>query len=194
MTLTGILNYLFTQGDDFIVGRLLGVEALGLYQVAYKISTLPITEVAGVVHKVAFPVLSKIQNDKKRLIRAFKKTLFFSAALSIPFGLFILFLPVTIINVFLGSDWLGIAGVLRVLAAYGILRASTSMTSALFLAIKKQEYVTGIDFVATLALSITIIPFVNRLGILGAGCSAFSGWICAIPVMYYFYKKEFSSK
>ncbi len=45
VTAAGFFNYLFREGDDIVVGRLLNTTALGLYQVAYKISTLPITEV-----------------------------------------------------------------------------------------------------------------------------------------------------
>ena len=38
-----ILIFLITQGDDILVGRMLGVTALGFYQMAYLLSNLPST-------------------------------------------------------------------------------------------------------------------------------------------------------
>ena len=36
VTAFGFFDYLFREGDDIIVGKLLNTQALGLYQVAYK--------------------------------------------------------------------------------------------------------------------------------------------------------------
>jgi O-antigen/teichoic acid export membrane protein len=52
---SGILVFLVTQGDDILVGKLLGVTALGLYQMAYTLSNLPATEVTHMISKVTFP-------------------------------------------------------------------------------------------------------------------------------------------
>jgi len=73
LTFSGIFNYLFHQGDDIIVGRLMDAASLGTYQVAYKISTLPVYETGEVFNKVTFPVFSKMTGDKKNLKSAFLK-------------------------------------------------------------------------------------------------------------------------
>ena len=53
---SGILIFLITQGDDIFVGKVLGVAALGLYQMAYTFSNLPATEICHVISQVTFPV------------------------------------------------------------------------------------------------------------------------------------------
>src|SRR3990172_9978512 len=71
----GVFDYLFQNIDDAIVGKILGASPLGIYQVAYKISSLPVSEIADVFAKVTLPVYLKFANDASRLKKAFSKTI-----------------------------------------------------------------------------------------------------------------------
>ena len=84
------------------------------------------------------------------------------------------------------------ATVLPILALFGGIRAITGSTSSLFLAVKKQEYVTAVTLASLAWLAVTIVPAVSRYGILGASYSALIGSIAAIPVIVYFLSKTFS--
>lgn len=189
MTVAGIFNYLFHQGDDIVVGRLLSPAFLGLYQQAYKISTLPISEVADTFGKVTFPIYTKISGNKARLRQAFKNVTLGISALTVPLGAVLFFFPETVISFILGDNWLAAAPALRVLSVFGVVRAISGSASALFLSVKKQQYVSMITFVSILGLAITIIPLVSSFGIFGAGLSALIGSIIALPVISYYLVK-----
>lgn len=191
VTAAGVFNYLFHQGDDIVVGRLLNTPSLGLYQVAYKISTLPITEVADVFGRVTFPVYVKISKDRKRLRDAFYKTILGISLLVIPFGLALFVFSEEIVRIVLGEKWLVAVPVLKVLSVFGVFRAISGFPSAVFLAVKKQEYVTSLTFVSILGLAATIVPLVIKYGIVGAGISALVGTILAAPVAVYYLLKIF---
>ena len=186
ITLSGIFNYLFHNFDNIVVGRLLGTGSLGLYEMAYNISMLPITDVADVISKVTFPVYTVISEDTKRLRKAFLKTLFFVSAISIPFGIVLIIFPSEIIKIVLGQKWLGIVDVLRILVLFGVIRAISGSSSALFLSLKKQKYITVVTLVSIISLAITIVPLVMKYGIYGAGISALIGSLAALPFMLYF--------
>lgn len=191
VTAYGVFDYLFRQGDDIVVGKLLNTNSLGLYQVAYKISSLPITEVADVFSRVTFPVFSKISTDARRVKTAFFKTLAGISLLVTPVGLAIFLFPETVILVVLGNKWLAAVPVLKILAIFGIIRAIVLSTFTLFLAAKKQEYVTFSTFVGILGLGATIIPMVARFGILGAGYSALIGATVTLPISIWFVFRTF---
>jgi len=191
ITLAGIFSYLFREGDDIVVGRLLGTDALGVYRVGYKISTLPITEVSEVVRRVTFPVYSKIASDKLRLKRAFVKSITAVSLVSIPFGLFLYLFAYPFVMIVLGSNWLEAVPVIKVLALFGVVRAITTMTYPLFLSVKKQEYVMKITLVGILGLGLTIYPMVIRYGLVGAGYSSLIGAIFTIPMVFYYVRKVF---
>jgi len=186
VTLAGIFNYLFHNGDDIVVGRLMDSYYLGVYQLAYKITSLPIYEAGEVFGKVTFPVYAKIAGDKKRLKKAFIKITLSISAFVIPFGLILFLFPKQLVLLLLGDKWLDAVPVIRVLSVFGVIRAISGSSSALFLAINKQEYVTALTFVSIIGLALTIVPLVNKYGILGAGYSALIGTFLAIPVIGFY--------
>ncbi len=191
VTAFGVFDYLFQNLDDFTVGRFLGKSPLGIYQIAYKISSLPISEVADVFSRVTFPVFRNISNDKKRLKKAFVKTALGTSALVIPFGAAIFLFSEQIVLILLGNNWLAAVPVLKVLSLYGIIRGIFYPMMAVFLALQKQQYVTVVTLVGILGLGLSIIPLVNRFGIVGAGISTLVGSLATAPVIIYYLLKIF---
>lgn len=185
ITAAGIFNYLFQNLDNIVVGRLLGVGSLGLYDTSYKTASVPITEFSEALSRVTFPVYSKIKDDKKRLLRAFTKTTLGLSVLVIPFGVFLFFFP-QIVVFLLGPNWEPAVPVLRLLSVLGVIRAISGSSSALFLAVNKANYVTYVTLASILGLAITIIPFVSQYGLIGAAASAILGSLVALPLFIYF--------
>lgn len=186
VTASGIFNYLFHNVDNIIVGRLLGTGPLGIYQMAYSFSMLPITEIADVFARVTFPVYTKIADDTVRLRRAFIKTTVVITCLALPFGLLLWLFPREIVSIVLGEKWLTVAPILPVLGAFGVVRAISGSSSALFLAVGKQEYLTIVTFVSISGLLISIFPLINMYGLLGGAYSALIGSVVSVP-LYVFY-------
>lgn len=192
VTGSGIFNYLFHNADNIIVGRLLGTTSLGIYQMGYSFSMLPITEIADVFARVTFPVYVKISEDKKRLQAAFIKTTLVIALLAIFIGSILILFPKEIVLFVLGDKWMPVIPILPILAVFGVIRAISGSSSALFLAVGKQEYLTIITFISILGLIIPIFPLVLHFGILGAAYSALIGSVVAVPFYYYYSLKIFT--
>ncbi|MEK7571938.1 MAG: oligosaccharide flippase family protein [Patescibacteria group bacterium] len=191
VTASGVFNYLFHNADNIVVGRMLGTGSLGIYQMGYSFSMLPITEIADVFARVTFPVYTKIAGDLARLRRAFIKTTVLIAGLAISFGLVLWFFPQEIVLLILGEKWLAVVPILPVLAAFGVIRAISGSSSALFLAVGKQEYLTVVTFVSITGLLLVIFPLVHLYGLLGAAFSALTGSLIAAPLYVYYSLKIF---
>lgn len=194
VTMYGVLHYLTSNGDNIIVGRLMGSSALGLYQMAYKISILPISEVSDVVAKVVFPVFSKISHDRERLRKAYIKASFLTFSVALCLGLVIFLFSREIILILLGENWLAAAPVLQILSICGVIRTITGPGSALFLAVQKQNYVTYMNLVKFAGLAVTIYPLVTLYGLVGASYSALFSVLIELPVFLYFTYKIFAKK
>lgn len=186
ITANGILNYFGENGDNIVVGKFLGTSSLGFYQMAYKISILPISEVSDVINRVVFPVYSKIGNDINRLRKAFFKTTSLILFSSFVIGIIIFLFPKEIILIILGNKWISAAPVLQVLSLYGVLRSINVSLSSLFLAVNKQEYITFMSIPRAVVLLLTIYPLVLIYGIIGAGYSALLSVLVEIPFSIYF--------
>lgn len=194
LTATGVASYLYQSIDNIAIGRLLGTSSLGLYDVLYRISLLPLTEITDVIGKATFPVYVKISDDLSRLRRAYLRSVFLIFVLSAGVGLFLFLFPEIIISVVLGEKWLAGAPVLKVLSILGVLRALyVSIIHPLY-ALEKQSLVTVVSLFGLMILALVIIPFIMFWGIVGAAYAALVGTIIPLPLAFYFVKRELTKK
>ena len=161
------LSYIVNQGDDIVVGKLLGIDSLGFYQNAYKIASAPATQVTGTITQITFPAFSQIQADKKRLLRAFKRSLGFAALITLPLSLLIFTFPAQIISLALGDQWLMAAPALKILAIYGLIRSTSSLMAPLANALGRPDLITFTGLIRAAVLFATIYPLSVALGIAG---------------------------
>jgi len=170
---SSILVFLVVQGDDIFIGKMLGVTALGFYQMAYLISNLPATEITHVISQVTFPAYSKLQNDVKRLRGAYLDTLQLTAFISLPLagGIFILAPEFT--EIFLGAKWMPMVPAMQVLVLAGLVRSIQATTGPIFLAVNRPEIEARWQTVRLLVLIILIYPLSINWGILGTSIAVF---------------------
>ncbi len=193
VTLYGIFDYLYTQSDNIIVGRLLGVAPLGIYQNAYKISTAPLTEVGDIFYRVTFPVFSKISGDASRLRLAFVKNTLVNFVLMSAAGIFIFIFASPIVQILFGEGWETAIPVVKLLSVLGVVRGVASSTGSLLMSKEKQKYTAVVTIVSTLTLWITIIPLTRAYGLLGAGTAAILGTVLSLPFTIFFVRKTLRS-
>lgn len=189
--LTGysVFKYIFENGDDIVVGKVLGPATLGIYQVAYKLAILPITEVADVFGKATLPIFVDIADNKKQLRKALLYTTAGVFVLLLPLVTVLWLFPEVIITILLGEQWLSAVSVLKVLAFYAIIRALVNPALTVFLALKKQEIVSLTSFVGTAILFSTIFPLLSFYGLVGVGIATIIASLTTVPiVMYYAWK------
>jgi O-antigen/teichoic acid export membrane protein len=193
VTLTGIFSYFADNGDNIAVGRILGSAPLGVYQVAYKFSTLPISEITNVVNQVVFPVYAKFSEDRVRLKNAFIRVTGLTIIGAILLGGLIFVFARPMVYILMGDQWVQAIPVIQVLAFYGILRTSFGSFSALFLSVGRQDYVAKMTLVRVIGLALAIVPLITTYGMIGAGYAMLASVLMEIPVIVYLTGKVFVS-
>ncbi len=189
VTAAYLFDYFFEHLDDLAIGRLLNAFSLGIYQQAYALSIVPLNVLAKQLGRVTFPIYVKFTEDKERIKRAFYKTLGYTFVTVAPFGIALFLLSDIAVRLVLGEKWLLAIPVLRVLSLFGVIRSITSLFYSVFLAYKKQNYVSIVTLVSILTLAIFIFPLTNMFGITGAAFSALIGSIVGLPVAFYLFQK-----
>jgi PST family polysaccharide transporter len=111
-----LLNFFSLQGDNFVVGRLLGAEALGMYTRAYQLMTLPAMYVGQVFERVMFPAMSRKQAAPERLANDFLMALEILTLVALPAGVVMFVLAREIVLVGFGGAWISVVPVVSVLA------------------------------------------------------------------------------
>lgn len=111
-----ILNFISLQGDNFVVGRVLGTEVLGLYTRAYQLMAIPAMFVGQLFERVLFPALAQKQHDLLSMRRAFQASVEVCAVVALPVSVLLFTLSREVVEILFGSRWLEIAPVLSILS------------------------------------------------------------------------------
>jgi O-antigen/teichoic acid export membrane protein len=164
---SSILVFLITQGDNIFVGKLLGVAALGFYQLAYRLSNIPATEITHVISRVTFPAYSKLQGNLPRLREAYLKVLQLTAFLSFPIAGLIFVLAPDFTRIFLGQKWMPMVPGMQGLVLAGLMRSIMATTGPIFLSVGRPQIETKWQVVRLIVLGASIYPFGVQWGILG---------------------------
>lgn len=176
-----LLSYVNDQGDDLLVGKVLGASSLGFYQTAYKISNLPTTQGAGLVYQIIFPLFAQIQSDLVRLKRGLIKALLVTGILSLGFAAAVWLSAPLVIRILLGEQWLTMVPVLNVLLLFGVLRPPISVGAALFDARGEPKVAMQMNLIKLIALLLLIWPLTKNLGIVGTAWAVVLGQTAVYP-------------
>jgi O-antigen/teichoic acid export membrane protein len=165
--LSGVILFFITQGDDALVGKVLGMSALGFYLLAYKLSNLPATAITNVISQVSFPAYSKIQHNIESLRNAYGRILKFTALISIPLAVGLFILATDFVRIAYGERWLPMVPAMMILCIFGLVRSLGATTGPLFQSVGKPHIVTQLCAAELLIIIIIIYPLSKALGIFG---------------------------
>lgn len=130
-SLSQISTQFSKEGDNFIVGRFLGADALGLYSRAYQLMVTPVNLLGKVLDKVLFPALSKVQNNQKKVAYVFEESVRITTTLMFPGTIFIAFNSKNIVMLLFGEQWLDLTAPFQILALTLFFRSSYKISSTI---------------------------------------------------------------
>ncbi|WP_132057804.1 lipopolysaccharide biosynthesis protein [Halorussus amylolyticus] len=179
---SSITIYIAQQGDDSLVGWLLGSSALGLYRLSFQFGNAPATEIANVVSSVTFPLYSKLQDDTPALRHTFKRVTeaVFVAALPATVGIVLVAPPFT--KVVLGEQWTPMIPALQILVIGGFVRTVAQTGRSLFRGCGVPRWDFWMNVVRLAVILLTIWPLTQEFGIEGAALSVTLGLFSMLPL------------
>jgi PST family polysaccharide transporter len=178
-TLARVFNYGASQGDNLVVGRVLGIVALGYYNRAFKLMLILVTYFATVTTRVLFPVMSRLQSDRERLRSTYLTGAAVLGLVSAPLGALMVVLAPEIVGVVLGPKWTPTIVPFQILTAGIMLRNVYLMAYCLdgaMGAMRNRTLRDGIYAAAVLTGSL----IGTRFGLVGVA----TGVVLAIAVNY----------
>ncbi|MBM6595654.1 lipopolysaccharide biosynthesis protein [Microvirga pudoricolor] len=135
LTGANLCQYLNRNLDNILIGKVWGETALGLYNRAYSLLLLPITQLNGPITNVALPALSRLQNDPDRYRTYYRKALGLLVTAGMPLVVFISIEARPIIGFLLGQEWLGTVPIFQALAPAAFLGSFNVATGWLYVSL-----------------------------------------------------------
>ena len=112
---SGLLETIYNSIYPIVIGKYFSAQDLGNYTRAQQFSSLPSSNLTGVLQRVTFPVLSCIQNDDERLAKNYRKILKLSAFLIFPLMLMLSAIADPLIRILLTDKWEGCIILLQII-------------------------------------------------------------------------------
>ena len=121
VTATQLLTRFSRNVDNILIGRFIGPIALGLYDRAFQLMSLPATQFNQPISNAVIPALSRLQNDPDAFRRLYRSGAEVVASVAFPIAVFSAAAAPAIIGTVLGPNWLDAAPLLRALAPTGLM-------------------------------------------------------------------------
>jgi lipopolysaccharide exporter len=164
---TGLIVLVRDRISGFVIGRLLGMQSLGLFSISTEFALLPLTEVIAPLTSVLFAVFSRASHDKSETIRLYLRFLGIALLLMIPAGLGIAVLADTIVRVLLGPQWVAGVPVLRLAALLGPLATLGLISRSLFEARGLMWANVKITLATTILRTGVCLVLARQMGLVG---------------------------
>lgn len=185
MLASSILVFLVNQGDDAFVGWYFTATALGYYQIAYRFSNAPATEVTQVISRVAFPSFSKVQNDTERLRNGYFQSVQLSTIIAFPMAAGIAAVAPQFVQTVLGTQWTPMIPLMQVLAMWGGVRAFGANVGPIFKAVGRPDVEVKMQAVSLIIVLLLIYPFAVTFGTVGVAATILATSLVITPINQY---------
>jgi O-antigen/teichoic acid export membrane protein len=134
-----VLNYLAMNLDTVFVGRFWGAYQSGIYDRSYRLLMIPFQTLNAPLSSVAIPTLSRLQDDPERYRLYYRTGVQLAFALSMPLIAFLFVDAERAIVTILGSQWLGMVPVYRVLAPAAFLGKFNIVTNWVYVSTGRAD-------------------------------------------------------
>jgi O-antigen/teichoic acid export membrane protein len=185
LLLSGLLNTVFSNLYNVVIGKLFAVQSLGYFERARNFNEYPVGILTGVIDKVTYPLLSKIQHEKERIAEIYKQLLQFSFFITVPlmFGAAAIAYP--LFGLILGDKWLPAAQYFQIICLASMFYPVHAFNINILKIYGRSDLFLKLEIIKKVVLVLGIIiafPF----GIIGlVWSSVITSFISLIINMYY---------
>ncbi|MBX0325907.1 lipopolysaccharide biosynthesis protein [Halomicroarcula sp. F13] len=186
LLVSAILVFLYGQGDDAFVGWFFTASSLGVYQLSYRFSNAPATEITHVISRVAFPALSKVQNNTAKLREGFHRAVQLSTTVAFPMAAGIAAVAPQFVPVVLGDQWQSAIPVMQVLAVWSGIRAFGANVGSVYKSTGRPDIETRIQALKVIIIVIIIYPAAEWFGLTGVASAIVMSSFIPLPIHLYY--------
>ena len=174
--------------DSLLVGKLLGVSALGLYQVARRLALLPRRELIQILQRLTFPAFAQIRQHE-RLRRACVQVLSLTLLLILPIAALLLVFPELIIRTLLGERWVAVVPLVQILTIGAGLQTLMGIAVPLFEGIGRPDVALKTWGVRLALSTLLLYPSVRMWGINGAALALIGTELVLVVLQFYLLRR-----
>jgi len=155
--MSGILNTIFENIYQLIIGKFFSAKELGFYAKAKGIQSLPLNNITGSITRVTFAVFSSVKEDRVRLKRGFRKVLRGMVFLIYPLMIGLMVTVKPFVVVLLTEKWLPIVPFVQLLCVIGLIHPLQLINQNVIKAIGRSDVFFRIELYSKVLILLSIV-------------------------------------
>jgi len=155
MYFSNIASYFSHNVAAIIVGRYLGVETLGSFNIAYNLAIVPAEKVRVILAAALFPAFSLISENITKLKKAYYESLLITNIFFIPLMLGVAAISTDLVRFIYGEKWKDAGYFLSALSFVGLMKGIEQISKTMYLAkgwANVNLLVAGLETICSLPL------------------------------------------
>jgi PST family polysaccharide transporter len=149
LSLFQVLNTTARKLDDLLVGGLMGVAALGLYEKSYALMMVPVAYLAGGANRALYPALSKVRDVPAQFRFLYLGAMGKVAGLSFPAAAFCVAAAGPVVHFVLGARFEAAVPIFAVLALVMGIQPLLSVSGVVYMAHARMRLYLSVSSVST---------------------------------------------
>lgn len=182
--LNNLVWFLRHRAASFVVGKMVGMRGLGIYEVAYELSNFTTTELVAPINRAVLPGLSKVASDAEALRQNYLYVVGMIALLALPTGVGVAVVAEPLVLVLLGPNWLDAAPIIAILGIVGAIGSIETNTGTTCVAAGRPDLMTKLYTFYVSVLLVLIYVFTSKWGLIGTAWAGLVATCINIPVYY----------
>ncbi len=176
-TLSSLTYKFSSQGDYFLVGKILGKIELGLYSFAFILTDSIRIQVRQIIDVVMYPIYSKAKNDFDLQVKFLNKSILFNSLLISPI-MGLLFISTEWVTILFGEKWIDSLLVIKLVSISVIIQILTNSFSTIMRANNKSYIEFKLQVIKVFVFYLPVI-FIGTYyyGLIGCSVSVIIGRI-----------------
>tara|TARA_B110000046_G_scaffold13464_1_gene13242 strand:- start:17831 stop:19270 length:1440 start_codon:yes stop_codon:yes gene_type:complete len=188
LVLSSLLDTVFKNIYNVLIGKYFSAQTLGFYERSKQFSEYPSATLTGVISKVAYPMLSQIQDDPKRLEYIYRKLIRISFFIIAPLMLGLAAIAKPLFLIILGDEWMPAILFFQILTLAMMLYPIHSFNLNILQVYGRSDLFLKLEIIKKI-ITIISIYFAFQYGVLGLICSSVFTSFAALGVNMFYSSK-----
>lgn len=175
--------------DNIIVGRLLGVRALGLYAVAFTIPQMVTIGLALAISTAVFPALTRVRGRRERLEHYYLMVQHYSAVVLVPAAVALFAITPSLVHAFFGREWWAMVTTMQLLSLFAMVQALVWSAGDLYKAIGRPDILWKLGVAQAAGLIVAVLAGAHLDGIVGVAVARIAVAIPFALISWWFVRR-----
>jgi O-antigen/teichoic acid export membrane protein len=185
LVLSGLLDTIFKNSYNILIGKYFSAQILGFYERAKQFSEYPSSTLTGVLAKVTYPLLAQVQDEAKRLESIYRKLIRVSFFIIAPLMLGVAAIAEPLFKILLGDQWLPAVIFFQILSLAMMLYPIHAFNINILKVYGRSDLFLKLEIIKKVIITISII-IAFQFGVIGlVWSSVFTSFATLGVNMYY---------